>query len=76
MPQAVIDYWDAHGAHPGAAGADRAQPAAQMYMDSLELSTYGAGGMFWGRTVAEEFRTRRGYDIAPWLPFLTRDGAG
>ena len=43
-----------------------------MFMDSLELSTYGAGGLFWGRTVAEEFRSRRGYDITPWLPFLTR----
>ena len=48
-------------------------PRVQMYMDSLELSTYGAGGLFWGRTVAEEFRARRGYDITPWLPFLTRN---
>ena len=50
-----------------------ANPRAQMYMDSLELSTFGAGGLFWGRTVVEEFATRRGYDIIPWLPFLTRD---
>jgi alpha-L-rhamnosidase len=42
-------------------------------MDSLELFTTGAGGLLWGRTVAEEFRARRGYAIAPWLPFLTRD---
>ena len=41
-------------------------------MDSLELFTTGAGGLLWGRTVAEEFRSRRGYDITPWLPFLTR----
>ncbi|WP_204249324.1 glycosyl hydrolase [Frondihabitans sp. PAMC 28766] len=41
-------------------------------MDSLELSTYGAGGMFWGAHFAGEFRERRGYDITPWLPFLTR----
>ena len=47
-------------------------PRAQMYMDSLELSTYGAGGMFWGAHFAGEFRERRGYDITPWLPFLTR----
>ena len=50
-----------------------ANPRAQMYMDSLELSTFGAGGLFWGHTVVEEFATRRGYDIAPWLPFLTRN---
>lgn len=48
-------------------------PRAQMYMDSLELFTTGAGGLFWGRTVAEEFRCRRGYDVTPWLPFLTRN---
>lgn len=50
-------------------------PRAQMYMDSLELSTYGAAGMFWGFTVADEFRVRRGYEITPWLPFLTRDAS-
>lgn len=49
-----------------------ANPRAQMYMDSLELNLFGAGGMFWGRTVAAEFRARRGYAIAPWLPLLVR----
>jgi hypothetical protein len=71
--QAVIDYWDSVVLTPELREQIRQNPRAQMYMDSLELSTYGAGGLFWGRTVAEEFRTRRGYPIAPWLPFLTRD---
>ena len=53
------------GADPRAPRADRANPRAQMYMDSLELSTYGAGGLFWGRTVAEEFRARRGLRHRP-----------
>ena len=70
--QAVIDYWDSVVLTPELREQIARNPRAQMYMDSLELSTYGAGGLFWGRTVAEEFRTRRGYDIAPWLPFLTR----
>jgi hypothetical protein len=70
--QAVIDYWDSTVLTPELREHIGRNPRAQMYMDSLELSTYGAGGLFWGRTVAEEFRTRRGYDIAPWLPFLTR----
>ena len=70
--QAVIDYWDTVVLTPELREQIAPNPRAQMYMDSLELSTYGAGGLFWGRTVAEEFRTRRGYDIAPWLPFLTR----
>ena len=70
--QAVIDYWDQTVLTPELRAQIAANPRAQMYMDSLELSTYGAGGLFWGRTVAAEFRRRRGYDIAPWLPFLTR----
>ena len=70
--QAVIDYWDTVVLTPALREQIGRNPRAQMYMDSLELSTYGAGGLFWGRTVAEEFRARRGYDITPWLPFLTR----
>ena len=70
--QAVIDYWDSVVLTPELREQIAQNPRAQMYMDSLELATYGAGGLFWGRSVAEEFRIRRGYDIAPWLPFLTR----
>jgi hypothetical protein len=71
--QAVIDYWDSTVLTPELREQIGRNPRAQMYMDSLELFTTGAGGLLWGRTVAEEFRSRRGYDIAPWLPFLTRD---
>ncbi|MEI3848546.1 MULTISPECIES: glycosyl hydrolase [unclassified Microbacterium] len=70
---AVIAYWDDVVLTPELRDELSRNPRAQMYMDSLELSTYGAGGLFWGFTVAEEFRARRGYDITPWLPFLTRD---
>ena len=70
--QAVIDYWDSVVLTPELRAQIARNPRTQMYMDSLELSTFGAAGLFWGRTVAEEFRARRGYDIAPWLPFLTR----
>lgn len=73
--QAVIDYWDTVVLTPQLREQIGRNPRAQMYMDSLELTTYGAGGMFWGRTVAEEFRRRRGYDVTPWLPFLTRSVA-
>ncbi|MBA3529329.1 MAG: hypothetical protein H0T91_08500, partial [Propionibacteriaceae bacterium] len=70
--QAVIDYWDSVVLTPKLREQIGRNPRAQMYMDSLELFTTGAGGVFWGRTVAEEFSARRGYDITPWLPFLTR----
>ncbi|PVE94628.1 glycosyl hydrolase [Microbacterium sp. TPD7012] len=69
---AVIDYWRDVVLTDELKADIAKNPRAQMYMDSLELTLWGAGGMFWGDTVAEEFRTRRGYDIAPWLPFLVR----
>ncbi len=70
--QAVIAYWDSTVLTAGLREQIAQNPRAQMYMDSLELFTTGAGGLFWGRSVAAEFRERRGYDITPWLPFLTR----
>ncbi|GAA3614585.1 glycosyl hydrolase [Microlunatus ginsengisoli] len=69
---ALITYWDTVVLTPELRGQIANNPRTQMYMDSLELSTYGAGGLFWGLSLAEEFRSRRGYDIARWLPFLTR----
>jgi hypothetical protein len=71
--QAVIEYWDTVVLTPELREQIAANPRTQMYMDSLELSTFGAGGLFWGHSVAAEFTARRGYDIVPWLPFLTRD---
>lgn len=69
---AVIDYWDTVVLTPELREQIAKNPRAQMYMDSLELSTYGAGGLFWGPNVAREFEERRGYSITPWLPFLIR----
>jgi len=70
--EAVIDYWRDVVLTPDLKRHIAANPRAQMYMDSLELSTWGHGGMFWGECVADEFRARRGYDVTPWLPFLVR----
>jgi hypothetical protein len=69
---AVIDYWTSTVLTPELRAQIERNPRAQMYMDSLELTTWGDGGLFWGDSVAEEFRARRGYDIVPWLPLLTR----
>ena len=71
--RAVIDYWDTVVLTPELRQQIAANPRTQMYMDSLELSTFGAGGLFWGHSVVAEFVARRGYDIVPWLPFLTRN---
>jgi hypothetical protein len=70
---AVVDYWRSTVLTPELRAQIAKNPRAQMYMDSLELTTWGEGGMFWGHSVADEFRARRGYDIRPWLPFLVRD---
>jgi len=69
---AIIEYWRSTVLTPELRALIERNPRAQMYMDSLELTTWGEGGLFWGDSVAREFRERRGYDIAPWLPFLTR----
>jgi hypothetical protein len=69
---AVIDYWGSTVLTPELRALIARNPRAQMYMDSLELTTWGEGGLFWGASVAHEFRERRGYDLTPWLPFLTR----
>ncbi|EEH67100.1 hypothetical protein HMPREF0058_0091 [Actinomyces urogenitalis DSM 15434] len=67
---AVIDYWREVVLTDELKEIIARNPRAQMYMDSLELNLSGEAGMFWGRTVADEFATRRGYDIIPWLPVL------
>lgn len=69
---AVIDYWDTVVLTPALRAQIARNPRTQMYMDSLELFVWGEGGMLWGADVAREFRVRRGYDITPWLPYLTR----
>jgi len=45
---------------------------AMMYMDSLELGTFGRGGQLWGFNYINEFRTRRGYDVTPYLPLVMK----
>ncbi|PHP53555.1 glycosyl hydrolase [Actinomyces ruminis] len=69
---AVIDYWHDVVLTDDLKADIARNPRAQMYMDSLELSTWGEGGMFWGHCVADEFHARRSYDITPWLPLLVR----
>ncbi len=72
---AVMRYWDAEILTPAMRAALAENPRPQMYMDSLELRTYGWGGLLWGHSFVEEFRRRRGYDVRPWLPFLVRTNA-
>lgn len=37
----------------------------------LLVDSYEAGSMTWTHKIVEEFKSRRGYDLIPWLPVLT-----
>ncbi|MDE6742089.1 MAG: hypothetical protein K2J58_07140, partial [Muribaculaceae bacterium] len=37
----------------------------------LEIDSYEAGGQTWSPTLPEEFSKRKGYDIIPYLPYMT-----
>jgi hypothetical protein len=69
---ALTDYWDQVVLTPEMKRLIKDNGRMQMYMDSLELVTYGRGGQFWGYTLLDEFRKRRGYDLTPYLPFVVR----
>ncbi|WP_221393403.1 glycosyl hydrolase [Dyadobacter sp. NIV53] len=53
-------YKDATGGQMGAQG-----------LSHMVLDSYEAGHMTWTKTMPEEFKKRRGYDITPWIPVLT-----
>jgi len=72
---AVMNYWDAEVLTPSMRASLARNRRPQMYMDSLELRTYGWGGLLWGHSFVDEFHARRGYDVRPWLPFLVRTNA-
>jgi hypothetical protein len=40
-------------------------------LDYTHIDSWEAGGQNWTATFPDEFRTRRGYDLRPWLPVLT-----
>jgi len=68
----LVNYWDTVVLTPEVRSYIKENGRIQMYMDSLELSVYGKGGHLWGYNFMEEFRDRRGYDLAPYLPFILR----
>lgn len=36
----------------------------------FEIDSYEAGGQTWSSVLPSEFKTRAGYDIMPWLPYM------
>ena len=71
--KAFKKYWDEKVITANLQKNMDATGRAMMYMDSLELSTFAAGGQLWGYHFLDEFRKRRGYDLTPYLPFVVRE---
>lgn len=71
--EALIDYWEEVVLTDELRETIRKNGRGEIYMDSLEILTYGAGGICWGYHLRDEFMTRKGYDIIPYLPLLTTD---
>ena len=47
-----------------------AGPAAGRALTHVHVDSWEAGSQNWTATFPAEFRTRRGYDLRPWLPVL------
>ncbi len=74
--EALIQYWKKEVLKPELVRMIKKNGRVMMYMDSLELFTYGKGGVFWGYHLLEEFKNRRGYDLTPYLPYIIKRSAG
>ena len=72
--EALIDYWEEVVLTDELRETIRKNGRGEIYMDSLEILTYGAGGICWGYDLRKEFISRKGYDLIPYLPLLTTDG--
>lgn len=71
--EAFIDYWESTVLTPELRKNMEQNGRGMMYMDSLELGTFGKGGQFWGYHFLEEFKKRRGYELTPYLPFVLKE---
>ena len=74
--EALIDYWDHEVMTEDLRKTLRESGRGMMYMDSLELTAFGACRQLWGYHLNEEFRRRRGYGIERYLPFVIRRKGG
>jgi len=70
---ALIEYWENTILTPELVDVIKDNGRCQLYMDSLELSSSAAkGNHYWCSSFLDEFETRRGYDLTPYLPFIVR----
>lgn len=64
--EALRAYWEEHILDDRALNEKIKAGDVQVFMDSLEIHP-GSGFTFWADDMAEEFMTRKGYDIRPYL---------
>jgi len=74
-PQLILDHMDpaafaAHAARVGDPLGARPSGIRSTFVDSLELMQ----DLPWGRHFLDEFRRRRGYNLAPYLPLTLQPG--
>lgn len=77
--EAVTGFWDDRLLADPELRALYETNAGSLFCDSIELNATMLGGMYgatpmavaiWSPALLEEFRTRRGYELAPYLPSL------
>ncbi len=73
--ESLIDYWNKVVLTPALRENILKNDRVQLYMDSLELTTFANGGQFWGYHFMDEFKARRGYDLALHLPLIFKKSA-
>lgn len=66
--QAVIDNWESAMNSDSALKTLYEENGGSIFGDSFELSS-----SLWTPKMLEEFKTRRGYDLAPYLPAINND---
>ena len=64
--EALRAYWEAHILDDPDLNAKIAAGDVQVFMDSLEINP-GSGFTFWSQDMEQEFLSRKGYDIRPYL---------
>lgn len=75
---ALIDYWDDFVIDDEMKAMIEKNGDVSMYMDSLELRAAGENttGWLWCADFMDEFESRRGYDLTPYLPILCKTTSG
>jgi len=65
--EAVKHFWDGYPQML----LDIAGPLAGKSFTRIEIDSYEAGGQDWSVVLPGEFKTRKGYEITPYLPYIT-----